>query len=93
MHLTLKFLGDVQENKIDSLIKELSTIKSNSFETSLKGVGVFPNLKNIRVVWAGFSEVTSINSLQEKIDNSLLKLIALKLIVSMAPRKICLMVI
>ncbi len=51
LHFTLKFLGDVEENKIPEIIEKLSLIKHKPFSISLHGVGVFPSLERINTVW------------------------------------------
>src|SRR3989337_4158929 len=44
IHLTLKFLGDIEAYKIDSIARLLegAAAKSCSFDISVKGVGTFP---------------------------------------------------
>lgn len=58
LHLTLKFLGEIPEIKVDELQKALTDCLSSfeAFETTLKGVGVFPNKKRMRVIWVGFDK-------------------------------------
>jgi len=77
LHLTLKFLGDTQIQKIDSIkncIQEnLEGIKK--INCNLKGLGVFPNLQSGRILWIGIEKGNDIIiDLAEKLDNSLLKL-------------------
>lgn len=76
VHMTLKFLGDVDENKTDDIIKVLDSIakdgKNNKFKINLSGAGVFPNLSYIKVVWVGVSDGSKeILSLQQQIDEKL----------------------
>ena len=55
VHLTLAFLGDTEEEKIvalDSLLKEKCEGFGN-FQMLIKGSGVFKNLNDPRVIWAG----------------------------------------
>lgn len=55
MHITLKFLGEIDEQKkreIAPLVKEIAG-SHRSFEVSLKGVGCFPDAKRPRVLWVG----------------------------------------
>src|SRR3989344_2510990 len=40
-HITLKFLGEIKEEKIDHIKQRLSEIKFNSFKTSLESLGHF----------------------------------------------------
>lgn len=58
MHITLKFLGEIDEEKIKkiaSLVKEIAG-GYDSFEVSLKGVGCFPDAKRPRVLWVGVDQ-------------------------------------
>jgi len=69
-HLTLKFLGEVDETKVEEIRKRLGEIKFNSFETSLTDIGVFPGENSIRVVWVGLNDPESkIASLQKEVDS------------------------
>ncbi len=58
IHLTLKFLGELSEGKVDEIHRALTDCLSpfSSFEISLRGVGVFPNVKRMRVIWVGFDK-------------------------------------
>lgn len=53
VHITLKFLGDINERDIESVISALSQVKCRPFEARIKGVGVFPKPAYIKVVWLG----------------------------------------
>ena len=55
LHLTLKFLGDVDPERIPELIAAASARLQGaaSFEVELGGLGVFPNARRARVVWLG----------------------------------------
>jgi RNA 2',3'-cyclic 3'-phosphodiesterase len=58
VHLTLAFLGDTDEDKIsalDSMLKEKCKGFGN-FEILIKGAGVFKNLNDPRVIWAGIED-------------------------------------
>jgi len=55
IHVTLKFLGEVPENKINEVFsatgKALEGAKK--FTMSLKGLGAFPDVRRPRVIWVG----------------------------------------
>jgi len=72
LHLTLKFLGEVDGLKADKVKEALGSVKHGRFEVRLKGLGVFPNPGYVRVVWAGveagFKEVVE---LEGEIDSAL----------------------
>ena len=53
MHATLKFIGDVPEEKLGNIEARLREVGFRGFDCEVKGVGVFPNEDYIRVVWAG----------------------------------------
>ncbi len=53
MHITLKFLGEVSPRMLDRVDGVLREISFSPFRVKVRGVGVFPNKKYIRVVWAG----------------------------------------
>ena len=73
-HLTLKFLGEVEEKKVEEITTELSKIKFDGFDASLSGAGVFPSRSNIRVVWIGLEPRDKICALQKMIDDATKKL-------------------
>ena len=53
IHFTLQFLGEIDEETCKKIKKLFCTIAFSQFNLSLKGIGVFPNLKNPRIVWIG----------------------------------------
>lgn len=58
LHLTLKFIGSIEENdweRIAAALKE-ALQPFSPFVFHLEGLGVFPRLENPRVVWLGVSE-------------------------------------
>ena len=69
LHLTLKFLGEIDEVKLKIVQERLEKIKFNEFEASLGEVGVFSK-RALRILWIKLFG-KSIWGLQEKIDESL----------------------
>ena len=53
VHITLKFLGDVDENRIEPIASALDEILSPSFDAVVRNVGVFPKPEYIKVIWLG----------------------------------------
>lgn len=75
-HLTLKFLGEVSDQKRESVISAVSkAVKGfGVFSVSFYGLGVFPNINRPRVVWVGVKEgETKLKELAARIDNELLQ--------------------
>jgi 2'-5' RNA ligase len=58
IHLTLLFLGEVNDRDIPDLCKAVSTTCSTlpGFTMSIEGIGCFPNPNRPRIVWAGVTE-------------------------------------
>jgi 2'-5' RNA ligase len=55
VHITLKFLGDVDPFLIKKISNTLQTVRFKPFNATLSGVGVFPSIRRINVVWAGIT--------------------------------------
>ena len=74
IHLTLKFLGDIQETEVERIESALNgavEIKA-PFPLSAKGVGVFPEVRRPRVIWVGVYDVEKrLAGLQNDIDKQL----------------------
>ena len=87
IHLTLIFLGDVEENLIEDIKAKVNEVvrEMKSFKIRLKGVGVFPSLKRPRVVWVGLGG--DIDRLSDLRDNLQSKLNALGFIPERRPFK------
>ncbi len=77
LHLTLKFLGEIREEVVD----DIHSIMEESFDgirrvnVNLKGVGVFPNLRKIRVVWVGIEDSKEILiNMQDRLEENISRL-------------------
>ncbi len=67
MHLTLKFLGEIDEKQVPQLVELLEGIDLAPFQVTLKGVGVFPSERFVRVAWVG-GESPEIMELQKEVE-------------------------
>lgn len=67
LHLTLKFLGEIEEVKIEGIKEKLREIKIEKFATEIDEIGVFSE-KFIRIVWLHMKDC---GVLQKQIDNAL----------------------
>lgn len=72
LHLTLKFLGEINDEKIEQVKKILKEIKFSEFFAELGEVGVFSS-DFIRIVWIKLNG-KGIFQLQKEIDEKLKKL-------------------
>ena len=76
IHLTLKFFGNIEESRIDSIFKSIEEPARGTppFSLKVRGVGAFPQLKNPRVIWVGLVNGSEIlTSLQIQIETQLEK--------------------
>ena len=73
MHLTLKFLGDTEEDLIDDVMARIAGASDGvePFSIHLKGMGAFPSLSNIRVVWVGIEDGRFLTQIAGKLDSSM----------------------
>lgn len=55
IHLTLKFLGEIDEQKLNKVKEVLENIAENKnyFSLSLSSLGAFPKIDSPRVIWVG----------------------------------------
>ena len=73
MHLTLQFLGDINNQELKTILSSLADAVNShqSFSLSLSGIGVFPDLCCPRVMWAGIEKgKKECISLQKDIEGS-----------------------
>jgi len=73
LHITLLFLGDIDDDFLNSAIEQLNTIAKNEkmFQMSLKNIGAFPNQHSPRVIWIGTETgAQELTNLQEKVETA-----------------------
>jgi len=67
LHLTLKFLGEVEEKDAEETKEKLRKIKIEKFATEIDEIGVFSE-KFLRIIWLHMKDC---DNLQKQIDNAL----------------------
>lgn len=67
LHLTLKFLGEVQEKDLPRIKQQLH-IQHPRLKVNLNKIGFFPSAKDPRVIWVSVEPEEEIIALQQKID-------------------------
>jgi len=72
LHLTLKFLGNTDASKLDSISKTLVMIRSeDSISVHFTGLGFFPNRRRPNILWAGIRASPNLRTIVEEIDQRL----------------------
>ena len=77
IHLTLKFFGNIDELRIEPIVKStVGAIQTISpFLLGVKGIGAFPNAKSPRVIWIGLlDEKEVLVSFQRSLETELEKI-------------------
>jgi len=70
MHLTLCFLGEVEESRLDELSAALeeAVVGGSAFDLRLEGCGVFPERGRPRVLWVGLDgDLEALQALQRRV--------------------------
>lgn len=66
VHVTLRFLGEVEPGVVEGVSRVLDGVSFVPFDIELRGVGVFPNVRRINVVWVGI--VKGVEELEKIFD-------------------------
>jgi len=77
MHLTLKFLGETPDHKVEQIQSTLAEIapQYSPFTIQIGTFGCFPNLRKPRVLWVGIHEQTgSLKKLHRELEMEFRKL-------------------
>lgn len=57
LHVTFKFLGEVEEERLPRIVEALRTAACPpSFEVPVEDVGAFPDWNKMNVIWAGLKD-------------------------------------
>lgn len=71
LHVTLKFLGDSEEGLVGEIASamEKATEGVGGFRMRLMGMGAFPSMSNIRVVWVGIEDGELLGQIASRLDS------------------------
>ncbi|HTY89974.1 MAG TPA: RNA 2',3'-cyclic phosphodiesterase [Methanocella sp.] len=53
IHVTLKFLGNIEESRVDGIEAALKKVTVKPFRAKMRSLGGFPNPRSPRVIWVG----------------------------------------
>ena len=71
LHLTLRFVGQVDAQVGEDVIDALRTVRGSRFDIAMAGVGVFSRDGRAETLWAGVTPHEALISLHKKIDHAL----------------------
>lgn len=73
LHLTLRFIGEVPDDRLADIDAALAGIAAPAFELTLDGVGTFGSARSTRVLWAGVARSEPLAHLQAKVESALVR--------------------
>lgn len=73
MHLTVRFIGEVDELQFRTIRDALDGLREPSFYLNLRGVGHFPKRGDPTTLWAGVPENDSLIRLRNRIESLLVR--------------------
>ena len=71
MHLTLRFIGEVEEGALEELCESLSQVEHGPLELQLRGVGQFLRNKQTDVLWVAVDGGQRLRELQTRIERAI----------------------
>jgi len=76
LHLTIKFLGEIDEQKAVQVKRTLpDALKDqHSFEIEISGLGMYPNRNKPRVIWLGITGADPLADIYDVMNSKLAKL-------------------
>ena len=73
LHLTLRFIGEVDRHAARDILAALSGIRHPRFAIALAGLGTFERRGQAETVWVGVSPHEPLKMLHNKIDQAIVK--------------------
>jgi RNA 2',3'-cyclic 3'-phosphodiesterase len=71
MHITLSFIGEVDEGLAADIDIELARISQPAFEIALAGIDQFESRARVRAIWVGVERAPALMALQAKVEGAL----------------------
>ena len=69
-HVTLQFIGEVDDPQADDLHGELLRVTAPSFDLKIRGVGSFGTRTRPSSLWAGIDKMPPLTFLKDKVDRA-----------------------
>lgn len=74
MHLTLRFIGAVEEPVVAEIAAALDVVEAPPFALEIDGIGDFGSGKRRRALWVGVARNAALEHLQARIESALVRL-------------------
>jgi len=73
LHLTLRFLGEINDDQVNKIKDIFKSVKLTKFRARLNSAGVFPSEDFIRVVWVNLEPSDKFKEIRDLIESELEK--------------------
>lgn len=73
MHITLRFIGEVEESEAEEIDHMLSTVEAEAFSLELAGLGTFGEGHKTRALWAAVVPSPALLHLQAKVESAVVR--------------------
>lgn len=70
LHLTLRFIGEVDRHQANDVAAALESLHHPRFELALSGAGAFDRRGRINALWAGVTPHEPVHNLHKKVDQA-----------------------
>lgn len=70
LHLTLRFIGEVDRHQANDVAAALASVHHPSFELALSGAGTFDKRGQVNALWAGVTPHDDVDRLHKKVDQA-----------------------
>ncbi|OPY25743.1 MAG: 2',5' RNA ligase family [Methanocella sp. PtaU1.Bin125] len=71
IHVTMKFLGNVEESRVDEIAAALGKVKVPPFTARIRSIGGFPNARSPRVIWIGAEPGETFAEMNRQVEDAL----------------------
>ncbi len=73
LHLTLRFIGEVEEEIGDDIDAALDSVRAPGFDLAFERVDAFGSKERARSIWAGIAPNPALDRLQGRIESALVR--------------------
>lgn len=73
MHLTLRFIGEVDETTAEEIHDHLTGVRGPRFDLRISGCGAFGDRQRVHTLWAGVEREPALVHLRDKVESAVVR--------------------
>ena len=74
LHLTLRFIGEVQDDHLDDIATALGQVRFRPFPVTVRGAGHFGSGRRVRSLWLGVEKSAELAALRDRVESALVRI-------------------